>query len=108
MMNEIDPTLATEAIELVTGPRATTYGPPTINFQRITDGWTVIFENGVDPKRVALAMVWAKICRELHTPKRDNIVDAIGYLLTYDACRQHDDDIQQWVDNTFGTRGQNV
>jgi len=90
-MKDIDSTIASEAISLVTGNRQASYGHPSKNFQDIADLWSVILSTGVTAEQVALCMVQVKISRELNAPKRDNLVDAIGYLLTYDACLEEDD-----------------
>jgi len=87
-MKPIDPTLATEAIGLVTGPRQAAYAHPQVNFSRIAALWSPILGVEVTPRQVALAMVAVKIAREIHRPGRDNRVDAIGYLLTLDACQE--------------------
>lgn len=87
-MRSIDPTLATEAINIVTGARQAAYAHPRVNFQRIADLWSPILGITVTPEQVALCSVQIKISRELHTHQRDNLVDAIGYLLTLDACRE--------------------
>ena len=86
-MSIIDRSLTDEAINLVTGDRNIDYGDPSEDFARIATGWSEIFGTAVTSTEVALAMVWLKVCREINKPKRDNIVDAIGYLLTYDAVR---------------------
>jgi hypothetical protein len=82
----IDPTIATEAVSLVTGARQATYAHPRVNFQRIADLWSPILGITVTPEQVALCSVQIKIAREIHTHQRDNLVDAVGYLLTLDAC----------------------
>jgi len=84
----IDPTLASEAVSLVTGPRQAAYAHPAVNFARIAALWSPILGVQVTPEQVALCMVMVKIGRELNKPSRDNTVDAIGYLLTLDACRE--------------------
>ena len=48
-------------------------------FENIAAGWAVIFKDGVTPKRVSLAMIWLKICRENNKHGRDNLVDIAGY-----------------------------
>lgn len=88
-MNEIDPTIATEAITIVTGTRREAYGHPSQNFQDIADLWSVILGTDVTAHQVALCMVQVKIARELHAPKRDNLVDAVGYILAYDSTLPH-------------------
>ena len=82
----IDHTIAEEAIELVTGNRQAQYGHPSRNFKDTADLWSVILGVTVTPEQVALCMVQVKVAREIHNPKRDNLVDAVGYLLAYDAC----------------------
>lgn len=84
----IDGTLASEAVNIVTGPRQQAYDHPADNFARIAGMWSVIFGTAVTPKQVGLAMVAVKLCREIHSHQRDNFVDAIGYLLTSDACQE--------------------
>ena len=85
-MKPIDPTIATEAVAVVTGPRQAAYAHPRVNFQRIADLWSPILGITVTAQQVALCSVQIKIARELHTHQRDNLVDAVGYLLTLDAC----------------------
>lgn len=70
-----------EAEEIINGSRAEDYGSVTENFTKIAVGWKEIFADGnFTPRRVAHAMVWLKICRDVNTPKRDNLVDGIGYF----------------------------
>jgi hypothetical protein len=87
-MKPIDPTLATDAIRLVTGDRQAAYAHPKVNFQRIADLWSPILGITVTPEQVALCSVQIKIAREIHAHKADNVIDAIGYLLCLDACRE--------------------
>ena len=82
----IDPSILEEAAAIVNGDKQQQYGHPSVHYARVAAGWETIFADGIfSEERVALAMVWFKICRQLQTNKRDNIVDAIGYLLTADA-----------------------
>jgi len=85
-MKPIDPTLAADAVQAVTGPRQRDYAHPRINFQRIADLWAPIFGVPVTPEQVAIAMIQVKISREMNRHTRDNVVDLIGYALTLDAC----------------------
>ena len=85
-MKPIDPTLAEEAVEAVTGARQRDYAHPRVNFQRIADLWSPIFGVQVSPEQVAMAMIQVKISREMNRHTRDNLVDLIGYALTLDAC----------------------
>ena len=83
----VDRTLLDEAANIVDGKATQQYGHPAIFMDKVAAGWSILFEANVAPENVALAMVWFKICREMNKPKRDNIVDAIGYLLTYQAVK---------------------
>ena len=87
-MRPVDWTLATEAAELVTGPRQSAYAHPRINFGRIAKLWSVVLDTEVTPEQVGLCLVQLKVARELNKPARDNVLDAIGYLLCYDAARE--------------------
>lgn len=83
-----DDDLLKQAADLIRDKRQQDYGHPAVNFERIAQGWSVIFDDGCfDAERVALAMVWTKICRQLNKHKNDNLVDAIGYILTIDQIR---------------------
>lgn len=81
----------TEALDLVNGARQAAYGKPEDNWADTSAGWAVIFRDGVTPARCAMAMVWAKLCRELTQPKRDNRVDAAGYVEIWDRCAMVED-----------------
>lgn len=87
-MKPIDSSIATEAVKLVTSDRQASYGHPSQNFGDTARLWSVILNTEVTAEQVALCMVQVKIARELHAPKRDNLVDAVGYILTYDACQE--------------------
>lgn len=88
MAKDIDWTIATEACELVTGPRQSAYAHPSVNFARIAALWSPIFGLEVTPRQVALAMIQVKVAREINAHRRDNLVDLVGYVLTLDACEE--------------------
>ena len=85
-MKAIDPTLAADAVQAVTGPRQRDYAHPKINFQRIANLWSIVLDVDITPEQVALCMIQVKIAREMNRHTRDNIVDLIGSSLTLDAC----------------------
>lgn len=87
-MKAIDPTLAADAVQAVTGPRQRDYAHPKINFQRIANLWSIVLDVDITPEQVALCMIQVKIAREMNRHTRDNIVDLIGYSLTLDACQE--------------------
>lgn len=69
-----------EAEKIVGGARNEDYGSVKDNFDKISTGWEEIFKDGIfNGRKVALAMIWLKICRDINTPKRDNLVDIAGY-----------------------------
>lgn len=86
-LKPIDKSLLDEAYTLVTGDRQKDYDHPARNFDRIARLWSVALDKEVTPEDVAVCMVLVKIARQLHAPKRDSTVDAIGYLLTLEAVR---------------------
>ena len=78
-----------EAERLVHGPRQSSYGHPLDNFKATADMWNGTLhyklksDAEVTPEDVALMMAQVKIARHVNVPKRDNLVDAHGYLMTY-------------------------
>jgi hypothetical protein len=87
-MKPIDASIATDAVQVVTGPRQRDYAHPKVNFQRIADLWSPVLGVTVTPEQVALCMIQVKVAREINRHTRDNLVDLIGYTLTLDACRE--------------------
>jgi hypothetical protein len=77
--------IALEAVSLVFGDRQDSYGHPFDDFTRTGRMWAAILGlDEVTPEQVALCMVALKLSREAHRHKRDNLVDAVGYVLTLD------------------------
>lgn len=77
-----------EANELIHGPRQASYDHPYYNFSRIAKIWSVVLGMEVTPEQVGLCMVGVKIAREAYSPKRDNLVDAAGYLGTIELVME--------------------
>jgi hypothetical protein len=76
------------AIRLVDGARQADYGHPFDDFSKTALHWQAILGHPVTPEQVALCMVGVKLSREVNRPKADNIVDAHGYLLTYEMVME--------------------
>lgn len=77
--------IAEEANRLVNGPRQADYGHPVTDFARTGKMWGAILGTAsIAPETVGLMMVALKLSRQVNKPKRDNLVDAIGYILTVD------------------------
>ena len=68
-----------EAERLINGPRRDAYGDVQSSFEAVARGWADIIGAPVTAEQVALCMVWLKVMREAHSPKRDNLVDICGY-----------------------------
>lgn len=88
-----------EAMEIINGERQDVYGSPEDSFALIGRYWgAYLFSKGYDMKahpcgpdevlvveagEVAMMMTLFKIAREANQHKRDNIIDAAGYLGIY-------------------------
>lgn len=91
---EMWPNVLDQAQRIVTGDRAETYGHPSENHRCTGQLWTayiqrkygVAFEFTV--RDVAWLNVLQKISRDANQPKRDNLVDAAGYVLNIDMDEQ--------------------
>jgi hypothetical protein len=71
-----------EAESLVNGDRRAAYGDVKLNFGRWADACKA-HAIDVTPAQLAMIMVLGKLSRETNKKKRDNIVDACGYLELY-------------------------
>lgn len=82
--SEADLSILTEAQGLVHGPRQAAYGHPAADFSRTASLANVLLgaklREDLDARDVALLMVCVKLSREVNQHKRDNLVDAAGYL----------------------------
>lgn len=80
-----------EANALVNGDRQADYGSPALNYQGIALVWSGILvkklKEPITNEEAALMMVGVKVQRQAMKPKRDNMVDAHGYLLVHAHCQ---------------------
>ena len=90
MLHETRETILQEAQRIVYNDRSESYGHPSINFKRIADLWSVIFEHPVTPEQVAWAMIATKMARDMQVKKRDNLVDTAGYAATLERMGNYD------------------
>lgn len=78
--------ILSEADEITSGrssdPSLHNYGHPLEHFTRTALMWSAILGIEVTPQQVGLCMAALKISRQVHKPKRDNLVDAAGYIRT--------------------------
>jgi len=78
--------LMQEAWELTTGDRQNQYGSAVDAFRAYGHIWTGLLAHKLQPGAVidsadvALLMAGLKLGREVRSSKRDNVVDAHGYL----------------------------
>lgn len=77
-----------EAHDLVHGDRQEDYGHPYEDFSRTAAMWSALLGTDVSAVQVAMCMVAVKLSRECNRPKRDNVVDAAGYLETLHLVKE--------------------
>jgi hypothetical protein len=69
------------AQKLVSTDRRKQYGPPDQHLKDVGRIWGAILQiEDISPTKVALMMTGLKLARESFAPKKDNRVDAIGYI----------------------------
>lgn len=80
-----------EAKRLVLGDRNQSYGNPANDYAKVAKLWSgllhPILKRDITIEEAILMMVTLKLAREVHAHKRDNVVDAHGYLLCYEWAR---------------------
>ena len=69
-----------EAKKTINGERQDSYGNPEDSFMLIADYWSTYLDKELSASDVAIMMVLFKIARQQNQHKRDNLVDAAGYL----------------------------
>jgi hypothetical protein len=77
-----------EAEMIIYGDREKTYGHPAVNLERVALLWQAYLAAAVQDKEtfefsaenVAWMMVLLKMARQINESKRDNLVDAAGYI----------------------------
>lgn len=81
-----------EAQRLTHGDRAAAYGHPYDDYSRTAALWSVLLggklTKPITAHEAALCMIAVKLSREIHTPKRDNMVDAAGYSWVAFKCHE--------------------
>ena len=75
-------TILDEAERLTSSDRQRAYGHPKQNFAVIAGMWSHYLQVEVTPRQVAMCFALAKVARDRHAPKRDNLVDLAGYART--------------------------
>lgn len=83
-------TILQEAANLTSGDRNADYGHPHHDWTVAGQLWSLVIGVPVTAKQACLCMALMKIRREINKPKRDNIVDACGYLRCYEMIQEHE------------------
>lgn len=92
---ESEESMVDEARRLVSGDRQSAYGHPFHDFSRTATMWTGLLSEKlqpgkrIEPEEIGMAMVLLKLSRQMNKKKRDNIVDAHGYLITVDMVQKY-------------------
>lgn len=73
-----------EARKLIEGDRNQDYGPWVEEAAKIAAVWSALAGVRILPRQVAPMMVGLKLVRDSNRHKRDNLTDAVGYLLLQD------------------------
>lgn len=74
------PTILDEAHDLTGGERQADYGHPSVDLGRTAKFWSAYLGKELTIRDVCWMMVFLKASRDLNKSKRDNLVDACGYL----------------------------
>jgi hypothetical protein len=80
-----DENVAETAMRLVGGDRQDQYGHPIDDFTRTAGVINALYGTTFGPRDIPIIMTAVKLSRVIQSPdKRDSIVDAVGYMLTYE------------------------
>lgn len=82
-----------EAQEIIYGDREGTYGEPSVNLVRIANYWNAHLTNlgyavRLTAEDVCIMMSLLKFARQTHQHKRDNLVDAAGYIALIERLQE--------------------
>ena len=69
-----------EAHALVNAERQGDYGTPRHSLASVAALWSAYLGKNITGKDVAVCMALLKLARERHHHKRDNLLDAAGYI----------------------------
>lgn len=86
-MSEVPESVLLEAQKIIYGDREQTYGRPDLNLHRIAALWETYLQekyigniDKITAEDVCWMMALMKCARQMNAPKRDNLVDACGYI----------------------------
>lgn len=69
-----------EAESITNGERGVDYGDPVESFSKIAQMASIMSRKYISPIDCCNIQIALKLVRESVTPKRDNLVDAVGYI----------------------------
>lgn len=82
-----------EAERIVSGDRDKDYGSVKENFGKIAQMWSAITGASITERQVGWMMIALKAARDTHKEKRDNLVDAVGYVLCMEKMENGEGEI---------------
>lgn len=88
-----DENVAETAMRLVGGDRQDQYGHPIDDFNRTAGVINALYGTDFKARDIPIIMTAVKLSRVIQSPdKRDSIVDAVGYMLTYEMVGEKSGD----------------
>lgn len=91
---DIKESILKEADRLINGDRQTQYSHPTDDYKKTVGAFNAITGHKLTVKEGMLFMVCVKLSREAFKHKRDNLVDACGYL---GCIEKHEDRLKEAI-----------
>lgn len=82
--------LLESAKELINGKRQDEYGKPEASFSKTALFWSAYLGVPISAKDVCVLMCLLKLARESFWHKRDNLLDAAGYIGLAQDMEQHE------------------
>lgn len=85
-----------EAEEIIYGDREQVYGHPSLNLSNIAEQWSLYLQQRygaqfeMEPDDVCWMMVQLKMVRQMNASKRDNLVDAVGYIALIERVEDYE------------------
>lgn len=85
MTNTSTESILAEAAHITSNSRRDAYGPPSLNHSRTATLWSAYLSLKLDApvevsaRDVCFLNMLQKMSRDIHAPKRDNLVDIAGY-----------------------------
>lgn len=91
LQRDMSESICVEADRLVSVDRAADYGHPEQDFSRTVGAFNSLTGHKLTVSQGILFMVCVKLSRECNKSKRDNRVDAVGYIKLLDMVTKNED-----------------